>query len=246
MNTTKTVLLTGASSGVGKSLAHHLYDLGYDLILLSRREPDIVKIGDRELVEFISTDLSKPDRATGIIDDIVNRYEYIPYVINNAGINTGGHLDRQKWDTIEHDLNINARMPWYVMKKVLPAMREENFGRIINITSGAPLNCYPGFGVYSATKGMLNTMTVTLARENEGHNIKINLMSPGPVRSEMAPHAKLNPAICHPTLDYLMNLPESGDTGGFYWLGYKVPLFPDLEGVQWLEGIGNEKLKRIL
>ena len=125
-------------------------------------------------------------------------------------------------------------------------MKKNNFGRIINLTSGAPLNCITGFGIYSASKGALNALTVTAAREYSKYNIKINLMSPGPVRTEMTPDAPMHISVCYPTVDYLLNLDESGPTGKFFWLGYEVPLFPDLEGVEWLKGIGNSKLNKIL
>jgi len=242
----KIVLLTGASSGVGESLAKFLYDRGFFLILISRRKPKIINNINKNKILFFQTDLSNPIKAEKIIDDIIDKYKYIPYVINNAGILSKDNLDNYNWKQIEKDLNINSRMPWYIMKKTLPEMRLRNFGRIINITSGAPLNCFKNFGIYSATKGLLNSFTVTLAKENIDYNIKINLMSPGPVKSEMAPDAEFHPEICHPTFDYLINLSEAGETGKFFWLGYEVPLFPDLKGVQWLKGIGNNKLKKIL
>lgn len=241
----KLVLITGASSGVGESLSTFLYDKGYSLILISRRKPKIGNRFDKQRTNFFMADLSHPARAEEVIDKIIEKFKYIPYVVNNAGVFTKGNMDSHEWERIEKDINVNARMPLYIMNKVLPKMREMNFGRIINITSGAPLNCFPGVGVYTASKGLLNSFTVTLAKENKEFNIKLNLMSPGPVRSEMAPNAKLLPEICHPTFDYLLNLPDSGATGKFYWLGYEVPLFPDLAGVQWLKGIGNEKLKKI-
>ena len=103
--------------------------------------------------------------------------------------------------------------------------------------SGVPLNCAPGYGAYSASKAALNVFTVSAARECASCNIKINLMSPGPVRSGMAPDAPLDPSVCHPTADYLLELGADGPTGRFFWLGREIPLFPDLSGVCWLEGV---------
>jgi short-subunit dehydrogenase len=244
---TKKILITGASSGVGRSLANLFFRKGFELILLSRRT-DYARedFGDSKLVDAWSVDLSAPSEAEPIIDKIADKHGYIPYVINNAGMLQTGKLDEISWGDFEKALHVNARMPHYIMKKVLPEMKRNNFGRIINVTSGAPLNCFPNVGIYSGSKGLLNTITVTLARETSEYDIKINLLSPGPVRSEMAPKADLLPEICHPTVEYLINADATADTGRFYWLGYEVPLFPDLDGVQWLRGIGNEKLKRIL
>ncbi len=145
-----------------------------------------------------------------------------------------------------HSFNTNAYAPMILMKKLLVEMKQRNYGRIINVTSGAPLNCFPGYAAYSASKAYLNAITVTAAKELAEQNIKINLMSPGPVQTEMAPNATLPVDICFPTVNYLLNLDADGVTGKFFWLGYEVPLFPELDGVNWLEGNANGKLKRVL
>jgi short-subunit dehydrogenase len=243
----KKILITGASSGVGRSLAKLFYNKGYELILISRRTDFAgTDFQDQTRVHAYAIDLSNPEKAVSELAAIVATHGYIPYAVNNAGILVTGKLDDVSWESFEKTINVNARMPFHIMSILLPEMKRNNFGRIINITSGAPLNCFPGVGLYSGSKGLLNTITVTFAKETADYNIKINLMSPGPVRSEMAPNAELLPEICHPTVEYLINADEKSDSGKFYWLGYEVPLFPDLEGVQWLKGIGNEKLKRIL
>jgi NAD(P)-dependent dehydrogenase (short-subunit alcohol dehydrogenase family) len=128
-----------------------------------------------------------------------------------------------------------------IMRRLLPAMKERGFGRIINMTSGAPLNCFPGYSAYSASKGALNAFTVTAARECSDLNIKINLMSPGPVKTKMAPNGPLDPSVCHPTVEYLLSVGENGPTGRFFWLGYEIPLFPSLDGIEWLEGRADER-----
>jgi 3-oxoacyl-[acyl-carrier protein] reductase len=87
---------------------------------------------------------------------------------------------------------------------------------------------------------------VTAAREYADHDIKINLMSPGPVRSQMAPDAPMDPSVCHPTVDYLLGLDQGGPTGRFFWLGYEIPLFPDLEGIHWLEGRADPRFRSVL
>jgi 3-oxoacyl-[acyl-carrier protein] reductase len=247
MTSVKKILITGASSGVGRSLANLFYKKGFELILVSRRTSYVQEdFFNSKHVYAYSADFQNAEDAQNVIDQIFIDHPYVPYIVNNAGILVQGRLDTLATNDIERSLNVNARIPLYIMTKAVKAMAEKGFGRIVNITSGAPLNCFPGVGAYSASKAMLNALTVTFAREYKHHNIKVNLMSPGPVKSEMSPNAELLPEICHPTLEYLLNSTESGDTGKFYWLGYEVPLFPDLEGVQWLKGIGNEKLKRIL
>jgi len=242
----KKVLITGASSGVGRSLAELLSE-NFHVIVASRRIERLEEYyGGREEFSVYQVDLGNPEDTALFSDRLFNEHRYIPYLINNAGVNSRGKMTQISMDTIKHSVQVNALSPLFLVRKLLPAMRKNNFGRIINVTSGAPLNCFPGFGAYSASKGFLNALTVTTAREHEDYNIKINLMSPGPVRSEMSPDSDLDPEVCHPMTQHLLNLDSDGPTGKFFWLKYEVPLFPDLEGVQWLEGIGNDKLTEVL
>ena len=73
-----------------------------------------------------------------------------------------------------------------IMKHFIPQMKSKNFGRIVNLTSGAPFNCSEGFSMYSASKASLNAFTSTAAKEYKNFNIKINLFSPGQIKSEMS------------------------------------------------------------
>lgn len=240
------VLITGVSSGVGLSLTDYLAHR-YHVIAVARKEEAVRDaFEDNVNVTTVRIDLSDPDELKNGMDAILARYPYIPYVINNAGVNISASIETLTTNDVETSLQVNCLTPLYIMQKTLPAMKAQNFGRVINVTSGAPLNCFPGYGAYNASKGALNAFTVTAAREYADFNIKINLMSPGPVRSNMAPHAPMEPSVCHPTVNYLLTIDEMGPTGRFFWLGYEIPLFPDLEGIQWLEGKADERLRRVL
>ena len=155
-----------------------------------------------------------------------------------------GSVEELKISDLMYSINVNAIAPLIIVKHYLASMKNNNYGRVINFTSGAPLNNFADYSMYSGAKALLNSWTITLSNELKESNVIINLMSPGPVRSEMAPNANLDPIVCLPTVNYLLD--TCSTSGGFYWLGYKVPLKPDLEGVDWLHGIGNEKLEKIL
>ena len=116
---------------------------------------------------------------------------------------------------------------------------------MINVTSGAPLNNFPNYGIYSGSKALLNSLTVTIAREYSEFDIKVNLMSPGPVKSEMSPEGPMDPSVCFPTVDYLLG-DSLEKTASFFWLGHEVPLTPNLEGVDWLKGQANGILDKVL
>jgi len=242
----KRLLITGTTSGVGLSLTEYLSQR-FEVIALGRNETRLAeRFAERTGVRTYTADLNDAERTDAVVGEIVQQHGPIGYLINNAGLMTRSALNDLPRDRLVESLQVNAIAAWQIMRLVLPGMVSEDFGRVINLTSGAPLNCFPEFAAYSASKAALNAITVTAAREYENHNIRINLMSPGPVRSNMAPDAAMDPSVCHPTVDYLLDMPPDGPTGRFFWLGHEIPLFPDLEGVDWLGGTATDRFKRIL
>lgn len=241
------LLITGASSGVGNALAHYLSQRFHILALARRKKKMQESFGKNANVEIIESNLASLTDLKHTLDSITQRYNEVLYIINCAGTNQPQTpLESLNMQDLDYALTLNAKAPMMIINHFLPIMKKRNFGRIINVTSGAPLNCAENFGIYSGSKALLNTLSVTLSKELKDTNIKLNLLSPGPVRSEMSPNATLEPNICFDMVDYLLNIDKSSVGGGFYWIKWRVPLFPDLEGVQWLQGIGNHKLERIL
>jgi len=242
----KILLVTGASSGVGLSLAQYLSDR-YEVVAVARRLERMEEVlGKKPNVTIRQADLSQPAEVERLVEWLNSQFGHVPYVINNAGVNIRGAIDMLSPADMTRSMMVNALAPLAILRGVLAGMKKNNFGRVINVTSGAPLNCFPEFGAYSASKGALNALTVTCAKECSASNIRINLMSPGPVRTEMAPQASMDPSACHPTVDYLLNLDEHGATGRFFWLGREIPLFPNLEGVDWMGGKADSRFTRVL
>lgn len=241
----KNILITGASSGVGLSLSHYL-SIKFHVIAIARRLDNMKnEFEGNKNIKAYRVDLANHEEVESAIDGILDTHGDIPYLINNAGVNVKSSIDDLSFEKIMQSLQVNAISPIMILQKLLPKMKKNNFGRVIHITSGAPLNCFPEFAAYSGSKGTLNAFTVTAAKEYSQYNIKINLMSPGPVRTEMAPTAPMDPSVCHPTVDFLLSLDDKGPTGRFFWLGYEIPLFPNLEGIHWLEGRANKNYKKV-
>lgn len=239
------LVITGASSGVGRSLVHHFSD-DFHVIAVARRLGKMKEeFGPMETVTCYSVDLSIQDTVDKFVHHVHEEHGPVLHLINNAGVNTGNSILESDIDAFKYSMSVNVYAPLQLMKGFLSDMIDHEYGRIINITSGAPLNCFPEHGFYSGSKAALNALTVTAAHEHSGSNIKINLMSPGPVQTEMAPDAPMAPSACHDTAQYLLSLDEKGPTGGFFWLGYKIPLFPDLDGINWLEGEASNRYKKI-
>lgn len=244
MSVPKTLLITGASSGVGLSLVHYLKD-SFTIIAAARRLDAMREaFAAYPNVHPYELDLRDAANIAAVLGAVQEAHGAIPYLINNAGLNVAAPVIDLAEEGLEASLQVNAVAPLLLMQAFLPSMKANNFGRVINVTSGAPFNCFPGYAAYSASKAALNALTVTAAKEVADLDIKINLMSPGPVRSEMAPSATLEPSVAHPTVDYLLSLPADGPTGRFFWLDYEVPLFPDHDGIRWLEGRADEMYRR--
>lgn len=241
------ILITGASSGVGKELVFYLSQR-FKVIAVSRRKDKMIEnFKNLKNIKIYELDISNDITFDKVLNEISTNHNNIKYIINNAGVLISSDIeDLSIENDLEYSIKVNALAPFKIIRHFLPNMKEKNFGRIINLTSGAPLNCFASFASYSSSKAVLNTLTVTLSKELLNYNIKVNLMSPGPVKSEMSPNSTMSPSVCFPTVDYLLNLSEDSYSGEFFWLGYKVPLFPDLKGVNWLEGIGNEKLEKVI
>lgn len=240
------LLITGANGGVGASLCQHFRGTVPVIAAVRNIEKLETALGSLDGITPIQVDLANPTSIETMLDRLRHDDASVPYVINNAGTMFHSLVEDLSLDDLQRSLQVNALAVHQILAALLPGMKEINYGRVINVTSGAPLNCFPGFAAYSASKAALNALTVTAARECAEYDIKINLMSPGPVRSGMAPDAPMEPSVCHPTVDYLLSLPPDGPTGSFFWLGYELPLFPNLEGVQWLEGRASENMPRVI
>ncbi len=87
---------------------------------------------------------------------------------------------------------------------------------------------------------------MTAARECAEYNIKINLMSPGPVKTNMAPNGPWTPQFVTRPWTTCLSLDADGPTGRFFWLGYEIRSFPSLEGIEWLEGRADERYEGLL
>lgn len=239
-----TLLITGASSGVGHSLVHHLQGR-YTIIAVARRM-ETMREAFRAYpnVHPYALDLEDVAQIPEVVAKLEETHGPILQLINNAGVNVRASITDLPLEALQRSLSVNALAPFVLLQTLLKGMRGRGYGRVINVTSGAPLNCFAEYGAYSSSKAALNALTVTAAKEHADADIKINLMSPGPVRTEMAPDAPLEPSVCHATVDYLLNLNRDGPTGGFFWLEYTLPLFPDLSGVRWLEGQAPASFRR--
>ncbi len=178
----KVVLITGGSSGIGKSIGEFLFHKGFTVYGTSRN-PDKVINSIFPLIELDVRNSSSIEIAVAKIIAITGK---IDVVINNAGVGITGPLEEIPTEEIKNNFETNFFGPIEVMKAVLPQMRKQNSGLIINITSIAGYMGLPYRSIYSASKGALEIITESLRMEVAPFGIQITNVAPGDFATNIA------------------------------------------------------------
>ncbi|MDD2987258.1 SDR family oxidoreductase, partial [Flavobacterium sp.] len=188
----KVILITGGSSGIGKSIGEFLTQKGYTVYGTSRN-PDKVKETTFPLLTLDVRDVNSIQHAVAILLEKEGRLDVL---INNAGVGIMGPLEEIPTVEIKNNFDTNFFGPIEMMKAVLPQMREQKSGLIMNITSIAGYMGLPYRSVYSASKGALELITEALRMEVKAFGIEITNVAPGNFATNIASgryHAPLNP-----------------------------------------------------
>lgn len=178
----KVVFITGASSGIGKAIAEFLQDKNYKVYGTSRN-PEKYPDSKVNLIPLDVTDIESVNKAVTLIIEKENR---IDVLINNAGAGITGALEEIPANEIRRNFETNFFGPVEVMKAVLPQMRKQKSGLIINITSIAGYMGLPYRSVYSASKGALELITEALRMEVKQFGIEITNVAPGDFATNIA------------------------------------------------------------
>ena len=196
------VLLTGASSGIGRELAGELARRGARVAITARRRPMLEEVADRIAARgrprphVLEADLARRGAAAALAEEARTALGHVDVVINNAGGGVGGAIfsvgDR---DEAREAMEVNLWSPLALIGALVPAMRERRAGAIVNVTSGAQVMTWPGFGGYAATKAALGTATETLAMELRGSGVHVMEAVPGPVDTAVQGETRLIPGI---------------------------------------------------
>ena len=178
----KVVFITGASSGIGKSIGEFLHANGF-IVYGTSRNPE--RITD-SVFPLLALDVRNKESITQAIDTILQKSGRIDVVINNAGVGITGPIEEIPTEEIKNNFETNLFGPIEVMKAALPFMRSQKSGLIINITSIAGYMGLPYRGIYSASKGALELITEALRMEVKSFGIHITNVAPGDFTTNIA------------------------------------------------------------
>jgi len=174
-----TAVVTGASSGIGEAIARHLLDSGCTVISLQRRPP---RLNHQRIVHY-AVDLADAAATGKVAGEVAMRHD-VRYLVNNAGANRPGSLERVTVEDIDYAMAVNVRAAMILTQAFAPAMRAARFGRIVSISSRAATG-KTGRTAYSAAKAGLIGMTRTWCLELAAAGITVNAVAPGPVATEL-------------------------------------------------------------
>ncbi|HWB53709.1 MAG TPA: SDR family oxidoreductase [Tepidisphaeraceae bacterium] len=193
MNPKTTALITGASSGIGYELAGVFAAHGHDLVLVSRRQPELQKRAQDltakhgTVVHTIPLDLSICGSSTELFSQLTQSGIQIDYLVNNAGFAVHGPFDQSHIDRHLQLLRLNIETLTHLTHLVLPGMRQRSHGRILNIASIASLMPGPWMSTYFASKAYVLSFSRALSSELRGTGITVTALVVGPTATNFAP-----------------------------------------------------------
>ena len=179
----KVVFITGGSSGIGKAIGEYLTAKGYKVYGTSR-SPE--KHAGKTPFSLLEMDVTKEDTIEEAIAHVIEREGLIDVVINNAGVGITGPIEETPTDEIRNAFETNYYGPLQVIQQVLPQLRHQGYGHIINITSIAGYMGLPYRGIYSATKAALEITTEAYRMEVLQFGIQMTTLAPGDFATNIA------------------------------------------------------------
>jgi short-subunit dehydrogenase len=180
----KTIILTGASEGIGEATAHLLAQRGARLVLVARRESDLEKLRARLAGSpgdhlTVPADLSNPAQREALVALARERYGCVHVLINNAGVGLDATIEDSSLDDSRYLFEINFFAPLHLTQLVLPLMRAQGGGQIVQVSSIVGMRATPHSGIYCASKYALTGLSDALRTEVSGTGIQITSIYPG-------------------------------------------------------------------
>ena len=217
----RVAVITGAGSGIGRVIAIAYAEAGAQVVLTGRRTGKLEEtaalcnaVASGCKASYEATDISEESEVIRLRDRVLSSFGRCDILVNNAGVfkpEPGVLLHEASLEDWNSVMQTNVRGAFLCLRAFAPGMIEKRYGRVINVTSG--LKHAAGHGVYSISKSALDALTKTAAHELEPHNILVNALNPGWVKTEMAQNAPHDPQKVAPLAVTLASLPEGEPSG---------------------------------
>lgn len=187
----RVAVVTGASRGIGAAVAKRFAAEGAHVVLIARTVGGLEELDDAikgagGSATLVPLDLRELDRLDALGPSLYQRFGKLDILVGNAGLlGTLGplsHHDAKLWDEV---MTVNVTANWRLIRTLEPLLRRAEAGRAIFVTSGAAQKAQPFWGAYATSKAALEAMVKTWAAELEKTNVRVNLLSPGPIRTTM-------------------------------------------------------------
>ena len=187
----KVAFITGATRGIGRAIALELANEGYNIALNYRTENEALETLKKEISELgvecypVQGDVSKAEDSERMTKEIIEHFEQIDVLVNNAGITKDNLILRMKEEEFTDVINVNLVGTFNITKNVIKYMTKKRYGKIINISSVVGISGNAGQSNYAASKAGIIGFTKSIAKELASRNITANAVAPGFIQTDM-------------------------------------------------------------
>ncbi len=194
----KVAIVTGASRGIGRAVSVALAQEAATVVLAARSIQKLQETADKVTeaggkAEIVVTELTEEESIKNLVKVTNEKFSRLDILVNNAGVTHSAGLEETATEDWERCMQVNARAPFILCREALPLLKKSQAGYIINIASVVGVKGYPLQSAYTSSKHALRGMTISLAEELKSSNIRVHLLCPGGVNTELV--QKVRPDI---------------------------------------------------
>jgi dehydrogenase/reductase SDR family member 4 len=188
----KVALVTGASKGIGYSIAEFFAAAGAKVVISSRKQEALDEMADQLKAKGyestgIACNVGKMNELENLVKSTIDKYGQIDILVNNAATNpVYGPVQETSLDAYDKIMDVNLKAPFQLMKLCFPYLQASSGASVINISSIGGISPEQGLGIYSVSKAALISMTKVFAKEWGEHNIRVNAICPGLIKTKFS------------------------------------------------------------
>jgi NAD(P)-dependent dehydrogenase (short-subunit alcohol dehydrogenase family) len=191
----KVAIVTGASRGIGRAISVALAQESATVILAARSIQQLQETAEKVLraggvAHIVHVELTEEDSIRKLVKVTDDKLGRLDILVNNAGVTHSASLEKTSTEDWQRCISINSRAPFILCREALPLLKKSEAAHIINIASVVGVKGYPLQSAYTASKHALRGMTMSLAEELKGSNIRVHLLCPGGVDTDMVDNVR--------------------------------------------------------